>query len=160
MQKPIVIAGITFNAPLRYVEGHQLTGNEAAALNSLFHSDLAAHMRRIIGKEDQPQGGESFAASTIERLQSQFREAIERHNFAPKGPVNSFDPVQQLAMELALPALRAAIIKKGQTLDSFSKDEINELLVRAIEKHPRFRDEARTRLAAMRDAAEKVYGDA
>lgn len=158
LHKPLIISGLTFDAPLRYAEGHQLSANEASALNALFHSDLAAAIRRLVAKEEKESPG-GLQPATIERLQAQFREAIERHNFAPKGPANSFDPIQQIALTIAMPQVKSALVKKGQDVSAYTKEQLEDLALRAIEKFPHFREEAKTRLSAMRETAAQVYGE-
>lgn len=157
LSKPLIISGHSFDAPLKYSEGHVLSGDEAAALNAQFHSDLAATMRRLIGKEEKAAPG-GLSEATLSKLQSQFQEAIEKHSFAPKGPANSFDPVQSIALQIALPAVKSALLKKGQDISTYSKDQLEDLALRAIEKYPHFREEAKTRLEKMRSTADQVYG--
>src|SRR5882724_10133517 len=43
----ITIAGSTYNVPVRYEEGHELTAGEASALNQTFHENIRNNLAKL-----------------------------------------------------------------------------------------------------------------
>jgi hypothetical protein len=42
----ITIAGQSFNVPIRYEEGHELTSGEASALNQTYHENIRNNLAK------------------------------------------------------------------------------------------------------------------
>jgi hypothetical protein len=149
--KDLIVNGVTFQAPLKYSEGQIISANEAAALNALFHKDLADGMKRLVKKEEE------LSDETLARLRAQFDEACSKHDFAPKAPSNSFDPIMIEAIKIATPKVREFLVKKGIDVEHLGKEKFEEIILKAIEQRPEIKTEARRRIDAMRGIAEKVF---
>lgn len=154
MDVEIVISGVTFHAPLKYSEGHTITANEAAALNSLFHSDL----QRSFKKRVEGAKGETgqIHGDKLTELKEEFKKLISSHDFSPKTPGNSFDPIEREAIKLAIPAVRKGLVKKGFDPGNFTQAQIEKMALDILPRYPKFREEAMRRFNEMRMIAEKA----
>lgn len=145
--KPITIAGVTFQAPLRFGAGHSLSDSEAAALNSLLHREVGAKIKGQIEKVQK--AGEEI---DVQALQSVLLDLAASHDFTVKS-VNSFDPIQREAFKILRPLLMNGLKKKGIDVKSISPEKIEELLHTLLLKKPDVYQEAKRRVRAIKDFA-------
>lgn len=157
MNKPIVVYGVTFEAPLKYMEGQTITSNEAAALNTLFHRDLYESMRKPVQTARKEVGDQTAALpdDKLEVLRRAFKILVESHNFAPKAPLNSYDPVRLEAIKIATGPVRAALQRKG--IKNIDAEELDRHVNSAVDKYPQFMAEARKRIEAIRNLTDQTF---
>lgn len=155
MHKSLIISSVEFSAPLKYSEGHTLSANEAAALNALFHKEVSEKMKRKVADAQKASPG-GLSPESLQSLHSTFAAICAEHDFAPKTPTNTFDPVETEAIKLALPSVKKALLKKGIDLSSLSPDKLQSLTLQAINRYPSFREEAKRRVENLRAIAGKV----
>jgi|SRR5215813_265531 len=154
----ITIAGETFNVPVRYEEGHELTAGEASALNQTYHENLRNNFAKRVkdakddGKYDQ--GG----------LQAELDAYAEGYQFGVRmggGPTR--DPVMSEAMAIAKVQIRQALRKKGVSLNAVKAQALTEAAKKLIDKNPAILELAKQRVeeaqaAAADDLSELVSG--
>ena len=92
----ITIAGKTFNAPLRYEEGHELSAGEAAALNQTYHENLRNNFAKKV--KDAIEAG-AFSQDVI---QIEFDAYAREYQFGVRtgGGGAPRDPVTKEALDI------------------------------------------------------------
>jgi len=158
MTKPLTIAGVVFQAPLKFSEGHRISANEAAALNAQLHSDLAAKMRGAMAKAQKAVGeGVPLEAEAVDKLQQQLRALAAVHDFSPKS-ANTFDPVQREGLKMIRPLVLNALKKKGMDPKTLADGKLEEILLAGLMKRPDIMAEAQRRVSAVKDLAGDLIG--
>ena len=128
----ITVAGETLLAPVPYVAGHQLTPNEASAMNQLLHENLRNNFARKV--EELKKDGKD--------LQTEFDAYALEYEFGVRG-VRTRDPIKQQAIELALQRIKQVLKDKGVSLKDFSAEDLRKKAEEAIEKNPKFLERAK-----------------
>ncbi len=104
----ITIAGHSFNVPLRYEEGHELTAGEASALNQTYHENL----RNNFAKKVKDAGG----SPDIPALQAELDAYASEYAFGVRssgGGGRTTDPVMSEALRIAKKQINDLIRAKG-----------------------------------------------
>src|SRR5215472_10310536 len=113
MAEQITIAGHPFNVPTRYEEGHELTANEAAALNQTFHENLRNNFAKRV--EEKKNGADRIEdEAVLADLQGQLDRYAEDYEFGVRtggGAVR--DPVMSEAMTIARTKVWEHLKRKG-----------------------------------------------
>jgi len=167
----ITIQGYTFVAPLRYVEGHTLSSNEAGALNQTYHENLrnnfASSVKKkleelfgseVDGKIVVPDDAE-LSDEQLSELQAEFDAYAQAYEFGARrsgGGRAPVDPVEREALALAKQAVRQALKNKNVKAEA---DAINEAAKRLVESNPTFRDTARRRVEEQQAIASASLDD-
>lgn len=111
----ITIAGHSFNVPVRYEEGHELTAGEASALNQTYHENL----RNNFAKKVKDAG----AGADISALQTELDAYAGEYQFGVRtgggGGGVSRDPVMSEAMRMAKKQLGDLIRAKGKKVSDY-----------------------------------------
>lgn len=152
----ITIQGLQFEAPSPYAEGHALSGREAGVLNQTLHENLRNNFARTVAEAKKKAKEETGDENNVDvkALQAEFNEYCKQYEFGvSRGGGFSGDPVRTEAMRAAREAVRNSIKKKGLTLREFTAKRITELAEAALEKHPRFLEDAKKVVAARSKAA-------
>jgi len=134
----IIISGQTFTYAEPFPEGHTLTREEAAALSSLKIEEVLRALKR---------------RPTLSQIE--FDDALRAHRFAPRVLKNSFDEVQTLALKLVTPLVENALRKKGIDCDALTKPQMEQFLLKGLEKRPDLLDEARRRIHALDEEVQR-----
>ena len=152
MAEQITIAGHVFNVPTRYEEGHELTANEAAALNQTFHENLRNNFAKKV--EDKKDGMEKIEDDDVlTDLQSQLDEYADQYEFGAPGARGARDPVLSEAMKLAKDKIWEALRAKGKKRKDVEASAVTELAKKHLVKHPEVMQLARQRVAEAQAAA-------
>jgi len=104
----ITIAGHSFNVPVRYEEGHELTAGEASALNQTYHENL----RNNFAKKVKDAG----ATADLAALQAELDAYAESYAFGVRtggGGGATRDPVMSEALRIATKQIKDLIKTKG-----------------------------------------------
>lgn len=116
----ITIAGHSFNVPVRYEEGHELTAGEASALNQTYHENI----RNNFAKKVKDAG----ATADLAALQAELDAYAEQYQFgvraAGTGGVTR-DPVMSEAMRIAVKQIKDLIKAKGGKASDYEAAAIN-----------------------------------
>lgn len=150
----LTIAGQSFQAPVPYAEGHELTANEASALNQTFHENLRNNFAKKV-KEGLEAG------VPVATLQEQFNEYAANYRFGERtgGGGGSRDPIQSEAMNIARTKVKEALRKAGKKISDFEASAINGAAKALIEKDPSITELAKQRVAQVQEAATGDLGD-
>jgi hypothetical protein len=143
--QPVVIQGSLFTIAAPYAAGHQLTANEAAALNQLraenIRNNFAARMKKAI-EDKAPELGQNELNAYDETYQFGVRAAGK----LPQ------DPVEKEAYKLAEQAVVNALKARGTKLKELPEGKLDELVLATLEKRPNFREQAAKVIAARKEA--------
>lgn len=151
MAEQITIEGHVFNVPTRYEEGHELTANEAAALNQTYHENLRNNFAKKV--KDKKANGE-IEEDVLAQLQTDLDEYAEGYEFGVRtggGAVR--DPVMSEAMDLARTKIFEHLKTKGIKRADVSAKQVTEYAKKLLEKNPTIIELARQRVEEARAAA-------
>lgn len=143
----ITIAGHTFNVPVRYEEGHELTENEAGALNQTYHENLRNNFAQRV--KDGVAAGKA-----VEALQTELDTYAENYQFGVRtggGAVR--DPVMSEAMAIAKTKIREHLRKKGVKLKDVDSKQVTEAAKKLIARSPEIVELAKQRVEEAKSAA-------
>lgn len=153
MAEQITIAGHVFNVPVRYEEGHELTANEASALNQTYHENLRNNFAKRV--EDKKDGAERIEnEDVLASLQADLDKYAEDYEFGVRtggGAVR--DPVVSKAMQIAKDKVLEAMKKKGIKQKDVEPKAITERAKKAIAEHPEIMELARAQVAELQSIA-------
>jgi hypothetical protein len=152
----ITIQGIPFRVPMRYQPGHQLSENEASALNQTLHENLRNIWAPRVKRATE-------AGESQEALQEQFDAYAAEYQFGRRqrrtnGPSDEA-PVRNLAMSMARDIVRRAVREKG--LD-WSTSKVSEAARQLLERQGpdgTLMQTARARVEAEQAAGQSVQED-
>lgn len=148
----ITIAGHQFTVDSPYAEGHELSANEASAMNQLRHENLRNNFAKRV--KDHVDAGGSAAD-----LQAEFDGKAAEYEFgARSGGGGSRDPVMTEAMSMARDIIKRALKQAGQ---SAKAEQITEAAKRflASPNGQKVMDEARSRVEAQKTIAQGSLDD-
>jgi hypothetical protein len=138
----ITISGHTFNVPVRYEEGMELTAGEASALNQTYHENL----RNNFAKKVKDAG----ASADLSALQSELDTYAGTYQFGVRtggGVGVSRDPVMSEAMRIAKDKLRELIKKAGKKPSDFTNETITAKAKELLDRQPEILALAKQRVA-------------
>lgn len=149
----ITIAGHSFNAPVRYEEGMELTAGEASALNQTYHENL----RNNFAKKVKDAGD----APDLAALQTEFDAYAKDYQFGVRtaGAGVSRDPVMSEAMRIAKKQVAEMIKKAGKKVSDYEGAAINAAAKGLIDKDPQILEIAKQRVAEQQSLAQGELGD-
>jgi hypothetical protein len=109
----ITISGHSFNVPVRYEEGHELTAGEASALNQTYHENLRNNFAKKV--KDAGDGADVAA------LQAELDKYANEYQFGTRtaGAGVSRDPVMSEAMRIAKKQIGDLIRAKGGKVNDY-----------------------------------------
>jgi hypothetical protein len=116
----ITIAGHSFNVPVRYEEGHELTAGEASALNQTYHENLRNNFAKTV-KEATDAGNADLGA-----LQAKLDEYAASYQFGVRsgGGGATRDPIMSEAMRIAKKQIGDLIKAKGGKVSDYAGEAI------------------------------------
>lgn len=147
MPEMITIAGHQFKVPLRYEEGHELTENEASALNQTYHENLRNNFAKKVEEG-------VAAGKALEALQTELDSYAENYQFGVRtggGAVR--DPVMSEALRIAKDKIREHLKKKGKKLKDVDAKAITEKARELIARTPAIMELAKQRVEEAQAAA-------
>lgn len=155
MPHPMTISGVVFEVAHKYSEGHQLTSDEAAALNSLFFSGLSAKLKPLVVKAQKAAGSLELDDGTKSDLLAKLAEFSRTHTFTQKSG-NSYDPVQREAFKMVKPQVINALKQKGLDPKSLPEGRLEEIMLQLLGKRADIMAEARRRVEAVTSIADDL----
>lgn len=149
----ITISGHSFNVPVRYEEGHELTAGEASALNQTYHENL----RNNFAKKVKDAG----EAADLAALQAELDAYAADYQFGIRtaGAGVSRDPVMSEAMRIAKKQVSELIKKAGKKTSDYEPAAINAAAKGLIDKDPQILKIAKSRVAEQQSLAQGELGD-
>lgn len=137
----VTIQGQQFTIPAPFLEGHVCKPNEAGALNQLFAENIRNNFAQKM-KSAKDAGQAVPGQSELDAYAASYSFGVR----AVKSKIS--DPVEREARALVWAALKARLVANGTKLKTLTEDAIEDLIVKALEKHPKFREQARAVVAA------------
>lgn len=104
----ITIAGHSFNVPVRYEEGHELTAGEASALNQTYHENLRNNFAKRVKEHTEKGGAAADLQPELDKYASEYAFGVRTG-----GGGVSRDPVMSEAMRIAKKQIGDLIRAKG-----------------------------------------------
>lgn len=149
----ITISGHSFNVPVRYEEGHELTAGEASALNQTYHENLRNNFAKKV--KDAGEGAD------ITALQAELDAYANEYQFGVRtaGVGVSRDPVMSEAMRIAKKQVSELIKKAGKKVTDYEASAINAAAKGLIDKDPQILEIAKSRVAEQQSLAQGELGD-
>lgn len=149
----ITISGHSFNVPVRYEEGHELTAGEASALNQTYHENL----RNNFSKKVKDAG----ATPDLAALQAELDAYANDYQFGVRtaGAGVSRDPVMSEALRIAKKQVGELIKKAGKKPSDYEASAIITAAKGLIDKDPQILEIARSRVAEQQSLASEDVGD-
>lgn len=155
MSHPITISGVVFEIAPKYSEGHQLTSDEASALNSLFFSGLNSKLKPLVVKAQKASSSLELDESVKADLSAKLAEFARTFTFTQKSG-NSYDPVQREAFKMVKPQVLNALKQKGLDPKSLAEGKLEEIMLQLLGKRPDIMAEARRRIEAVTSIADDL----
>lgn len=153
----ITIASHSFNVPVRYEEGHELTAGEASALNQTYHENL----RNNFAKKVKDAG----ANADLDALQAELDAYAESYAFGVRtgggGGGVSRDPVMSEAIRIAKKQIGDLIRTKGGKVTDYEPAAITNA-AKALLGRPegaQIMEVARARVEEQKQLASAGLGD-
>lgn len=114
-RKTLMIAGVTFEAPFKYAEGHVLSEVEAKALNQTRFENLRNNFASTVKASIEGKEGAVAQAD----LPAAFAEYEAAYDFASPsaggGASRSMDPIEREARNLAVEIVKAKLKEMGRS---------------------------------------------
>ncbi len=155
MSHPITISGVVFEIAHKYSEGHQLTSDEASALNSLFFSGLNSKLKPLVVKAQKASSSLELDESVKADLSAKLAEFARTFTFTQRSG-NSYDPVQREAFKMVKPQVLNALKQKGLDPKSLAEGKLEEIMLQLLSKRPDIMAEARRRIEAVTSIADDL----
>lgn len=137
----ITIAGATYNVPVRYEEGHELTAGEASALNQTFHENI----RNNLAKQ-QKEG--TLTQEAVDKYAAEYQFGVRSG-----GGGVSRDPVMSEAMRLAKGRITAGLKAKGKKVSDVDPSALTAAAKALIERDGTILELAKERVAQAQSVA-------
>jgi hypothetical protein len=154
----ITIQGHPFRVPMRYQPGHQLSENEANALNQTLHENLrniwSPRVKRALGEGTSP-----------EQLQEEFDRYAAEYQFGRRqrraggDSASSETKVMSVALSLARDIVRRAVRDKGLDWSTTRVSEAAKQLLDRQGPDGALVQSARARVEAEQTAGQSVQED-
>lgn len=143
----ITIAGQSFNVPLRYEEGHELTSGEASALNQTYHENI----RNNLAKK----------AKDGELTQADVDTYADSYQFGVRaaGTGVTRDPVMAEAMRIAKKQIGELLKQNSKSIRDYEASALNEAARKLIAKDSAILTLAKQRVAEQQSLAQADLGD-
>jgi hypothetical protein len=128
----ITIGGKSFNVPLRYEEGHELSAGEASALNQTFHENIRNNLAK--------------AAKDGTLTQEAVDQYASGYQFGVRAGGATRDPVQAEAMRIAKAKITAALKGAGKKVADVEVSALNAAAKALIDRDPQITQLAQQRV--------------
>ncbi len=143
----ITIAAQTFNVPLRYEEGHELSAGEASALNQTYHENIRNNLAKK-AKEGV------LTQADVDAYASEYQFGVRA-----AGVGVSRDPVMSEAMRIAKKQIGELLKKNGKKIGDYEVAAINQAAKNLLDKDPAILELAKQRVAEQQSLASADLGD-
>lgn len=155
----IMIAGHMFKVADRYEEGHELTANEANALNQMRRENIRNNLAKKV--EEKKNGKEKVEDDAVlAALQTEIDDYAEDYEFGVRvGGGVTRDPVMREAMRIAREKVEENIRAKGRKLKDFEASAITGAARKLVETRPAILELAKQRVAEIQAVAAAELDD-
>lgn len=155
----IMIAGHNFNVEDKYEEGHELTANEANALNQMRRENIRNNLAKKV--EEKKNGKDKIEDDAVlSEMQNEVTEYASEYEFGERvggGAVR--DPVLSEAMRIARDKIWEHLKRKGMKRKDVEVTAITEAARKLLTKNPGIMELAKQRVAETQAAAASELED-
>jgi len=153
----LLIAGVTFEAPERFAEGHTLTAVEAAALNQTYYENLSNNFSPKVKKLKK--NGDVIPEDLLAGIRAEFAQYANDYQFRGKALSKApTDPIGAIAVKLAREKINEALRGKNIKKEDLPEGRYDELVNELALTNESIRAEAKRRLDAMNAISTDVLG--
>ncbi len=153
----LLIAGVTFDAPERFKEGHVLTAVEASALNQTYYENLTNNFSPKVKKLKK--NGDVIPEDLLVGIKGEFEVYARDYQFRGKALSKApTDPIGAIAVKLAREKINEALRAKGIKKENLPEGRFDELVNELALTNEVIRAEAKRRLEAMNSISTDVLG--
>jgi len=157
--KAVTVAGKTFNMPLIFAEGQEvtLTEGQASQFNQVFHENIRNNFAKKV-KDAEEKGSFDLAA-----FQAQIDAYANEYEFGTRkssGPRTPSDPVAKEALKIATDAVHNHIkTAMGKKPSDFKAESIKTLAQKLLESRPDITEKAKAIVAERQIGADQSLAD-
>lgn len=153
----LTIAGVTFEAPERFKEGHVLTAVEAAALNQTYYENLSNNFSPKVKKLKK--NGDVVPDDLLAAIRGEFGQYAATYEFRGKALSKApTDPIGAIAVKLAKEKINEALRQKGIKKEQLPEGRYDELVNELALTNETIRAEAKRRLESMNAISTDLLG--
>ena len=143
------IAGEMFEIADKYAEGHNVSVNEANALNAVRRENIRNNQAKFIKANQELEKPES-----AKKMQNLIDKYAETYEFGLRAVREAVDPVTKVALRLARAAVRQTLKDNDLSKnEDYGKEWVEEKANAVIETQPYFREEAQRQVDAAKAQA-------
>lgn len=146
----ITIQGLQFEVADRFAEGHVLKANEAASLNQTLRENIRNNMASKIDKAKTEGKSPADMQELVDKYAAEYEFGVH------VGVTRISDPIERELLDIAQDKVKAAIKAAGKKIKDFSDEQFNDLVAKAIERNPGWREAAEATVAARKAAVSEV----
>ncbi len=156
--KAVTVAGKTFNMPLLFTEGQEITlsAGEASQFNQVFHENIRNNFAKKV-KDADTEG--KFSQEDFQALIDKYAEDYEFGTRKSSGPRTPSDPVAKEALKIAIEAIHNHIRSQGKKPTDFKVESIKALAAKLVEQRPDITEKAKAIVAERQVVAGESLGD-
>ena len=156
--KEVRIQGVDFVIPQPYTKGHQVTENEANALNQLTAENVRNNFASTVKKAKEAAAAPGGKPIELSALQGALDEYIKSYEIGIRraGGGTTANPVAQEAMQIARELVKKQWNKAGNALKDLDGKDLTRMAKELLEKHPQVREHARGIVRQREEAAEAL----
>lgn len=152
----VTIQGLSFRVPRPYSAGHQLSENEASALNQLLAENLRNNFSNRVQAWRKDNGDADISPEQQSKFQADLDTYAAEYKFGERGVSRTVDPIEKETREIAEKLVVKKLRDNGTKMNSVKRADINaaidKLLAADVQGKIRKRAEKNVRdLQAMAD---------
>ena len=157
-KREITVSEVVLKVPAPYSEGHTLNAAEANVLNQTLAENLRNNFAGVVKAAKEAAG--SLENVDVESLQAQLNAYIENYEFGARRQAGAaVDPVRKIAISLARDAVKRTIKAQGKDVKAYAAEDITKLAEGAVDKHPRFMEDAQRVYDAKKSVGNETLED-
>lgn len=149
----ITISGFSIALPIRFVEGHVCSANEAKALQQTFTENVRNNMAKLVAKAKADAGPDGLSPEATAELHGKITDYAISYQFAARQRAEPVDPIEREARKLARQAYVDALKGKGIDPKTIDADALAEKVDWILENRSWYREEAQRRHDAAKASA-------
>lgn len=157
-RREITINEVVLKVISPFKEGDVLTPEQAAVLNQTLAENLRNNFAGRVKEVKEAAGG--AAGVDLVSLQKELNEYTKEYTFGARRAAGiAVNPVERIALSLAKPAVKQALVKAGKDPKSYTAEQLTELAKGALAKYPHFMEQAQKMYDAKKAAGAEALID-
>ena len=146
-----------FPCPEPFTEGHVCKPNEASALNQLLaensRNNFSSEVNKVRDLWEKDEAGDPILPEDLSELFASYSAHVLAYEFGVRtGGGRTGDPVKTLARQICRQKLLKRLKAQGTKASDVSKDAMNALIDKALERNPHLMDLAKQQIELSKNA--------